>query len=164
MDFRTVVREVLRNQGVSCSAKFLSRFSDKTLAEMTNLPEPDDLSRTETITFEGETSPYVRMDPKGLKSSLMAMKDKDSIVLASKKIRVEFDFGMRSKCIVWLFTEGNSFTRQSLATAISKQYRKIFSDRKRYKVWCAKLSYVHLYAIYFDPVKNVYMLDVDLHN
>ncbi len=165
MDFRSVVKEVLCNQGVQCSVKDFSRLSDETLAEMTGLPAPKDLAKTpETITFEGKTSPYVHMDPKGLKASLKAMKDKKRIVVNSKKIRCEFDFGMDSPRIVWLLAKGSCFTRESLATAISMQYRKIFSNRNRYRVWCAKLSYVHLFAIYFDPDKNVYRLDVDLQN
>ena len=142
--------------------KDLSRLNDQTLAYLTDLPAPDDLSKTsETITFEGGTSPYARMDPKGLKASLKSMKNKNEIVVTSKKMRVEFDFGLDLPCIVWLFTDG---TRESLVTAISMQYRKIFSNRQRYRVWCAKLSYIHLFAIYYDREKNVYRLDVDLHN
>ena len=169
MSFREVVQHVLDRRGMHCSAEFLSQFSDEKLAEVSGLPSPDKLAKVsakqETITFEGDTSSYVRMDLKGLQSCLKGMKAKNKRVIASSKIRVEFDFGLDQPYIVWLFAEDAlGFTRKSLATAISKQYIKLFSDKKRYRVWCAKLSHVHLFAIYFDPDKNVYRLDVDLHN
>jgi hypothetical protein len=162
MSFRATVREVLSKQGVDCSLDDLEGFNDSVLVKWTGLPHPKDMKGL-TIMFEGETSPYARMDAKGLKVSLRSMKNPDSVVINSNKICVSLEFGLDAPCVVWLFSKHN-FTRKSLAVAISMQYRKIFDDRKRYKVWCAKLSYIHLYAIYFDFVKDMYRLDVDLQN
>ena len=172
MEFRNIVREVLSQRGIHCSIQDLESFSDTELSAFTGLPCPREISSKPcqscnmpelTITFEGENSPYVRMDRKGLKMSLKHMKEKTSTVIYSHKIRVEVDFGLDAPLVAWLFTKRN-FTRESLAVARSMQYRKIFDNRQRYKVWCSKLAYVHLYAIYYDKVKNVYRLDVDLHN
>jgi hypothetical protein len=116
-----------------------------------------------TITFEGSTSPYVRMDQKGFKASLKDMKDKDSTVIESRKVRVQFDFFLDTPITVWLLAK-RKFTRESLALAISMQFRKFFENKNKHKIWCDKLAHIHLYAIYFDVVKNLYRLDLDLHN
>jgi len=143
----------------------LKRFSDDILSDWTGLPLPNKQLKTvkRAITFEGSTSPYVRMDPKGFKASLKDMKDKGSTVIDCQKIRVQFDFFLETPITMWLLSK-RKFTRESLAYAISMQFRELFDNKKKHRIWCTKLAHIHLYAVYFDAAKNLYRLDIDLQN
>ena len=158
MSFREVATYVLQKSGMAVKA--IEGMNDETLSAMTGLPllhQPVQGFSISTMTFKNGHDIPVRMkDPLRLDN----LEKGDEVILSHRKVIVELSLGLNRPRKVLITC--NEWTRKSFLKEVFNEYKRAFLETKKGK-WIRSLSSIYVYGVYFDPHKNTYCLEADIH-
>ena len=167
MSLRSLAKAVMSQRGIEITDATLNGLSDSMLCEISGLPLPKTLSLPKEATridfhcnSKGSEKLFFKVDKRGLAKSLRKMRDKDEVVMHTKKMLVKFDFGLETSRVVGLINK-RYWTRSDIVNAVAAEFQKMWLQKKRYGMW-AKINRIRVNTVYFNERDNVYYLDIDL--